>query len=1015
MTLRTSRVLAAAVLFAVLALAMPVFAQQYTGRIDVTIEDATGARLPGVTIDITGPLNQTTLTDARGEARFLNLTVGTYQVKAALQGFNDYRNTNVPVVAGGSVPLAIKMVVAGTTEIVQVTAESPVIDTKKTGTTTNVTIEELQNVPTARDPWVVMQSVPGIVMDRVNVGGSESGQQSGFMGKGAGSGQTTWNVDGMPITDMSSLSSPFYFDFDMFQEMSVATGGADVKSATGGIQLNMMLRSGTNTFHGNARNYFENQRMQSFNVPDNLMYLTNQNQNSAFYHKGDSTQQYLDYGGDLGGPILKDRLWFWGAYGKQDIRIMKLAGVSDKTILPNFSFKSQGQVTKAMRASFTFFQANKQKWGRNAGTSRPQETTFDQDGPNQMWKGEANYVLGNNLFIAGRYAYVKGGFTFMPEGGMTTAAYQDYNGVWHGSMYNYVTDRPQHTMNADANYFKGSHEFKFGFTWRKTDVHSTSQWPGPTYPTPYWPTFWDPSYNAATHTGLMYAQPTAEWASDGESKYFNFYIGDTITRNRMTVNLGLRYDHQVASVLPSSEKGVTGLSLLPDVVAPGVANALTYNLLQPRVGLTYALDESRKTQLRATYAMFTNQIGTGEAGNLSVAQYRWSYFYAVDLNHDGIAQPNELANIDGNVVGLQNLTAADLVAYGGFNPSNPSDVSKSRNSVGTYGVPKTHEVIVGLDRELMPNFGVSASFTWRRIGDTNWWQLKDNSGGVITNQNYTQIGTLTHTLGGSTTTPSVEGSTATTINVPVYGLTNGTWDPAKGSLYNTHTGYSQKYLGFEMTATKRMSNRWMARFGFSTNTWREYWDGTPYASNGDPTSTLANPNISGGYVVSAAGGSGKSGIYMVQPKYQIMANGAYQAPWDIDLGASYLIRQGYPMPWYQATRLSRSDAAGGIGKADPYAGSAGSKNLLFVKDFGQDRLPGTSTLDVRVGKTLKFGRGASMNIDLDVFNLFNSATVLGRQYNAYTAPAGTTSNNAYPNVLEILQPRIARIGVRIHF
>ena len=98
-----------------------------------------------------------------------------------------------------------------------------------------------------------------------SIGGSESGQQAGFMGKGASSGDTTWNVDGMPITDMSSLSSPVYYDFDMFQEMNIVTGGSDVKSATGGIQMNFMLKSGTNQFHGNARGYFENEGMQAMN------------------------------------------------------------------------------------------------------------------------------------------------------------------------------------------------------------------------------------------------------------------------------------------------------------------------------------------------------------------------------------------------------------------------------------------------------------------------------------------------------------------------------------------------------------------------------------------------------------------------------------------------------------------------------------------------------------------------------------------------------------------------------
>ncbi len=412
------------VVLAMCAMAVPAVAQVSTGRNEVTVVDTTGAVLPGATVALNGPQKVTTTTGAAGAARFLHLPPGVYTIKAALQGFGEYRNTSVPVAAGGNVQLKASLGVAGMKQEVQVTAQTPVIDAKRSGTSTNVTLDELQNIPSARDPWVVMQSVPGIIMDRVNVGGSESGQQPGFMGKGADSGQATWNVDGMPITDMSSLSSPFYYDFDMFQEMSVATGGSDAKSATGGIQLNFMLKSGGNAFHGTGKGYFENESMQSKNLPSDLAFLAGET------GKGDRTEQFGDWGGELGGPILKDRWSFWIAYGSQDIRILKLAGAHDRTLLKNLSFKTQGQITKAMRGSFTFFQANKQKYGRNAGSTRPQETTWDQDGPNKMYKGEVNYVFGNNLFLVGRYASVKGGFTFMPEGGMSTPPWRDSNDVW---------------------------------------------------------------------------------------------------------------------------------------------------------------------------------------------------------------------------------------------------------------------------------------------------------------------------------------------------------------------------------------------------------------------------------------------------------------------------------------------------------------------------------------------------------------------------------------------------------
>ena len=153
--------------------AAPAFAQVYTGRIDVTIKDGTGAVLPGVTVEAVGTQTEVAVTDAQGEAHFVNLAPGRYTVTAKLAGFTDYRNENVPVNAGSIVPLGITLSVGGLTEKVDVTSETPVIETKRQTVSTNVNLDELQNIPTARDPWVVLQSVPGIIVDRVNVGGAE--------------------------------------------------------------------------------------------------------------------------------------------------------------------------------------------------------------------------------------------------------------------------------------------------------------------------------------------------------------------------------------------------------------------------------------------------------------------------------------------------------------------------------------------------------------------------------------------------------------------------------------------------------------------------------------------------------------------------------------------------------------------------------------------------------------------------------------------------------------------------
>ena len=992
MNLRILRLLAIGLLAVVVAgWASPASAQNYTGRIDITVEDSTGARLPGVTVELSGPFTQTAVTDARGETRFLNLAPGTFFVKCALPGFADYKSPSLPVTIGGSIPLVVKMGVAGAKEAVTVTGESPIIDTKKQGTSTSVNLAELQNIPTARDPWVVMQSVPGIVMDRVNVGGSESGQQSGFMGKGASSGQTTWNVDGMPITDMSSLSSPFYYDFDMFSEMNIVTGGADAKSATAGIQMNFMLKGGTNLFHGNGKFYFENESMQSSNLSDALKVSI-----GGVKQKGNRTELFRDWGGDIGGPIFKDKWWFWVAYGNQDIRIRTLQDVSDETFLKNLSFKTQGQISKALRGSFTFFQADKSKVGRGNGiwTAADQDSTMNQGGfggPNRMYKAEVNYVAGSNLFVVGRFAIVKGGFQLIPAGGETTPAWVDSATQSHGSAYTYKSDRPQKSFVMDGNYFLGKQELKFGFTWRKAEVHSTSTWAND---------YWTDSYSASSGlpifagTGAypyMNVSVNAPYAADTAAKYLSGYVGDTITLKRMTINLGLRYDRGVASVLPSTmaAPSVPAIAaILPQVVAPGVDSALTFGILQPRLGLTYALGEARKTQLRATYAMFTNQISAGTASFLSVGQYRGFYLAALDANGDKIAQPSEL------IMSSYASYIADS-DYWGYDPANPTAVNKSIHQVGNYTNPRTHEVIFGIDHELMPNLGVSASYTWRQAQNFNWRPIRCTTTattcqtGYVDGTTYTFKGMVTGTL--PTTIP---GSPEGNYSVPYYGLATGTtYDPSKGTVYTARPDYHQIYQGFEITATKRMSNKWMGRVGFSTNTWTEYFGSNKGLTN--PTPVLGSPNLDGGLVVNAAGGSGKSSIYMVQPKYQIIVNGAYQLPYDFDLGASYLLRQGFPMPWNYSTTGGFSDTLGS------------TKSLLLPPEFGSARLPVVQTLDLRIGKRFRVGNKVTLSADLDIFNIFNSATVLGREYRK--------TSTKYTQIMEIMQPRIMRIGGRITF
>ena len=349
--------------FALVAGLLPsAFAQISKGSIYGKVADEQSAVLPGATVTLTGANTgaRTTTSGPGGEFRFLNLDPGTYTISVALGGFATTQRT-VIVSAGVSVEVSFTAKVAGVAETVTVDAETPVIDSKKMGTGTTVTQEELQMLPNSRDPWAFMRTVPGVQIDRVNQAGSESGQQSGFIGKGSSQTDAMWVLDGVVITDPAAVgASPTYFDFDAFEEVAITTGGADVRVATGGVGINLVTKRGTNAFHGGVSGFYASEKLEASNLPSEL----EGDPRLQGSDKADHAEQIAEYGAELGGPILKDRLWFWGSYGKQDLRIQRLSQTRDKTLLKDYNAKLNWQVSSSNMFSAFWFLGEKIKLGR---------------------------------------------------------------------------------------------------------------------------------------------------------------------------------------------------------------------------------------------------------------------------------------------------------------------------------------------------------------------------------------------------------------------------------------------------------------------------------------------------------------------------------------------------------------------------------------------------------------------------------------------------------------------------
>lgn len=962
-----------AALFALIAV-LPAYAQVAGGSIAGTVMDEQKAVLPGVTVTVKGTdRTLTAVTDEAGKFRFLNQPPGTYSVTVELAGFASVVREGIVVAVGRQVDLPVQLRLASVAETITVTGESPLVDTKVTGTATNFTTDELTKIPTSRDPFALMRSVPGVLVDRVNIGGNETGQQSNFASKGTRPQDASWTMDGIEITDMAATgASPSYFNFDNFEEIQVSTAGNDIKSRTGGIGLNLVVKRGTNQFSGSVRGYFDNDAMEASNVPDELK-ATGVTPETADHNK-----QISDIGFDIGGPILRNKAWFFGSYSIQDVRLVRRAGaLVDRTQLKNPTVKLNWQATRNDMVSFLYFDGFKVKEGRSPGVSGilfdAPTATFHQDNAytdfplHGLWKAGDDHTFGSNLFVSANYGYYNTGFILDPTGGLEMQAGRNFvTAQSYGSVSQGLNVRPQKVTNVNAQSFVSrlgaSHDLKFGVGYRTTDAVSSTVWPGN-------------GILANERAGNLQAQVFREGFGGNRANYLNFYVGDTIAYNRVTVDLGLRYDRQDGEALPAETKANPAFpAVVPGVVFAGYKTPFTWKNFSPRAGVTLALDAERKTVARASFSRYAGQLNTGTVGVLNPsstagsATYRW-----VDTNGDHFAQAGEV------------LLDQFITAAGGFNPANPTAVTSSNVLDPDLKAPRTTSIVVGMDRELIANLALTTNYSYTKTSD-----LFGNFSGTIT----PRVG-----VGVSDYTPG-SGFTGTLPNGQAYNV--ATWIPSpaaiaaggNGFMTTNVPGFSTAYHGIEVGVIKRLSNRWMARAGFAWNDATEHFDGPEgmINTNGNPTPSATEPLKNGGQFAPQSGGSGSGTIY-INAKWQLNANAMYQAPWGIELSANVFGRQGYPFP------IVRTSTAAAVG-ADS------GTSVLVSPEIDTFRFPNLWNTDIRVARQFRSDR-LSVRAIFDLFNVMNANTELVRVNNI----TSTTFNALAQN----LSPRIARVGLVVGF
>jgi hypothetical protein len=940
--------------------ALPVVAQLQSGNLTGLVTDEQGGVLPGATVTVTGvDITRVFVTDADGRFRFLNLPPGRYTVTVELAGFTKVVREGIVVSVGANVDLPITLRVAAVEETITVTGESPIVDTKAMGTAVNFTQDELAKIPNSRDPWALLRTVPGVILDRVNIAGNETGQQSEFVGKGSRRFDATWTLDGVVITDMAATgASPTYFDYDAFEEIQISTGGQDIRQPTGGVGLNFVVKRGTNQFKGTLRGYYTGDELEASNVPEEAK------ARGVTPQTADHNEQITDLGADLGGPIWRDRAWFWGSFTRQDIRLVRSAGnVIDRTILDTSNLKLNWQATRDDMVSFLWFLGAKKKFGRNPGFAQrePLSATWRQDNffPDNpfhgLWKIEDNRTFGSNLFLTGRYAYYGTGFKLEPmQGTEQQAGISLFKGETFGSTQALYFLRPQHTANLEGNYFRGRHEIRFGTGWRRADSFSQSFWPG------------DMVVGYEISATSRFARLYREGAGTNRTQYYHAYVADTITADRLTLDVGVRIDRQWGSALPSQTRSnIAFPNLVPGIRFDGYQAPFSWNTVSPRIGATYALDEARKTLLRASFARFPGQLDASTVGYMNPSSavgfvdYPWD-----DRNGNNLVDPGEVT-----------ITPVPLAFGGGFDPSNPTAVTSANRIDPELDSMTTNSIVAGIERELMPNLAVQVNYTYTRSRNFTATPWRG-----VTPADYLPGPVLAGTFPDGKTY-SVQTFVPNRDKVVAGG---------SGRLLTNYDGYFTSYHGLEVQAIKRMSNRWMGRLAFAWNNAREFYEMSPLVTSiGNPTRLDTNPLINGGQFAQRSAGSGPGDIF-INARWQLNVNGAYQLPWDMEVAGNLFGRDGNPIPYFRAVTL----------------GVDGSQRVLVSEKLDSVRFDDLWNLDLRWAKFIRANR-SNFEIYADLFNVFNANTELQRERNAGS-----------PNFLRLnqnLSPRIVRFGLRIIF
>jgi hypothetical protein len=993
------------------AMAFPALAaaqSSFTG----TVRDASGAVLPGVTVEAASPVliegSKTDVTDSGGQYRITDLRPGVYTVTFTLPGFKQQRLEKVELRADFVGTLNGTLEVGAIEEAITVTGASPTVDVSSNSKVEVMTAEILEQVPTGRSIQALAQLVSGVSLNVPDVGGSRAMQQTYMSTRGLTSANNIVTVDGLMVNGLDGDGAvQQYFNQAMMEEMSYQTSGAGADVSPGGVRMNIVPKDGGNRFSGAFFGAWTDKAWQSDNLTDDIV--------SRGLRNGPGVDRIYDFNLAVGGPILRDKLWFFssgrmwsvnapvadtfvppsGSNYRQAVAGCRSGALACETGIDDQKIKSAllrltWQITPKHKFSVYYDEIDKFRGhGMNAGDD---PNTSSQIWTSPRYNSAAAKYTGtwtNQLLAEAGYSFNYEEYVITNQDGVNQVPFspawyanasrrdQNVTALTNG-LANWGGRYPDRfNMMGALSYITGSHNIKAGIQYNWGPYVNTREANGDlqqVYAGTAAAPFTNPVSVTVYNTPLRYQEKL--------NADIGVFIQDSWALNRLTINTGLRWEylsHEVAEQQSGHGRFV------PERRFDAIPMP-TWKDFAPRVGVVYDLFGNSKTALKASFNRYNESRTTQFATKYNPLALTSATLSWTDLNRDDIAQGERGCTFQ--TPGCE-INFAQLPANFGVRSLATVDPDFQR----TYNLEYTG----GIQHELFPRVSVAATYYRRQFYDL---PVSDNL--LRTPADYRGVQVVSPLDGEVFTAYTV----ATTAQLALV------------QDFDTNAGSDRKqiYNGGDITFNARIPGGGTLFGGFTM-------ERTLRVTCDEPD----DPNF-----LRFCDDRENDLPFLKQFKFA----GTYPVRWGIQASFSFQSINGRPIGGYSGTAAADRNRIIGPGYGDvgspigtrwlitrgmtypancaapctPGAviipGMTEAQLILPLKPGGQELLDRINQLDLSLAKWFEIGSGRRVQLQADLFNVMNANPVLGwRSVNFGTA--------AYNQVNGILNPRVLRLGAQL--